>query len=68
MKAILVYNLNNEADQDDYNHHTNGQKYFAIIDNLRDFLRQDARYGNGEHVEVYEKLFELAADEGIDIL
>jgi hypothetical protein len=66
MKAKLEFNL--PEDQEEFNHATNGFKYYMALVEMDQWLRSEYKYnGKEEMYEVREKLREIILDNNVKI-
>lgn len=74
MKAVLEFNL--PEDQDDFELATKGSKWYGVVWNMDQWLRQQYKYMPDEeysedrynaYVEAREKLFVLMQENGISL-
>ena len=66
MKATLEFNL--PDDQEDFNHATNGFKYYLSLVEMDEWLRSEYKYNDKEEMyEVREKLRQIIFENNVEI-
>jgi len=66
IEVILRYDSEHEA-QEAMAAYVLAQGAQRVLSDLRDWLRADTKYGEAKYEVVYEKLFELAKERGLDL-